>query len=321
MSRISNAHTVSIVASSGSALEALATGMSSGSWANFTMGGLNLSLIDAGNSHSIIEFCARGHWDPLHRKIQFWGGGHLTAQKLITWDDATNQWATPDTTAVEDGQFYHAYYHLALDPATGDMFHRGYGSTTVKKKPYGGSWSAIASFTNYANQVAGGLEWFPAMNALVFIDVLSCQTWNGTSWTTRSSSLSGLGNYHNWIAKTTDYCYFGGGNGSTAMYRMNSSGTITAQTATPLQAGIWAEAGAAVPISHPNGTDLLLFGAGPTTGTIYRWNGSAWSSIGTMNTGSGYDQWFAVPISTYGVVVFIAQTSSVGTPICRVYKP
>ncbi len=324
MARESNSHTVSIVSSS-SALGALANSMSSNSWADFSMGGLTLGLVDAGGGHSIVEFCARGHWDRLNKKIQFWGQGHNTAEKLITWDDATNQWSVGTPPAF--GGIGHAYYHLAMNQATGDLYLRQYSGAGIKRKLYNASWSNVASINNSYNQVAGGLEWFPALNSgaggLVFCDTASAESSTATvsGWTVRNGSLSPvLGPYHQWIAATTSFCYFGGGNGSSAMFRMNASGAVAVQPSTPAQAGIWAEAGASPVISHPNGTDILQLGSDPNGGTISRFNGTSWSSVGTMQIGTGLDQWFAVPIDTYGVVLFVAAADNVSTPICRVYK-
>lgn len=326
MARDSNSHTVSIATVS-SSLQALANSMSSNSWSNFTMGGLTLSLVDAGSSHSIVEFCARGHWDRLNRKIQFWGQGHNAASKLITWDDATNQWSIGTDPGF--GGVAHAYYHQAMNQATGDLYLRQYSGSGIKRKLYNQAWTNVASINNSYNQVAGGLEWFSALNSgaggLVFCDTASAESSTTTvsGWTVRQDPLSpALGPYHQWIAATTSFCYFGGGNGSSDMFRMNASGSVSVQPDTPETAGIWAESsdGKSPVISHPNGTDLLQLGANPQGGTISRFNGTSWSSVGTMQLGSGLDQWFAVPIDTYGVVLFVAAANNVTTPICRVYK-
>lgn len=311
-------------------LAVLAASMSSGGWSNFTMGGMSTSFVDVGGGHSVVEFCARGHWDPVHKKIQFWGQGHTQDEKLITWDDATNQWSQGVDPGLAPGAVGHAYYHQALDPATGDLYLREYSSPRVRKLAYGGgSWVRIADCNNSANQVAGGLEWLAGLNGgaggLAFIDFSAIETWNpvGDTWTIRSSSLSSMGLYHNWIAAGGGSIWGGGGNGSTRMYKMTAAGTVTTSTDTPIQAGIWAEAsdGKAPVISHPNGSDLLQFASG-ATGAIHSWNGSSWSNIGTHSIGGTSSAWFAVPVSDYGVVVFVTQElPSTGTVVCRVYKP
>jgi hypothetical protein len=317
---------INVVVPGTSALARLAASMAPGQWASFTMGGMSAALLDVGDGiHSITEWANRGHWDPVHKKIQFWGHGHYSPEKLITWDDATNVW-TGDPGPVFGQDIAHGYYHLALDPATGDMYLRAFNSTSVKKKPYGGAWTSIASFANIGRQVASGLEWFPALHGgrggLVFIDVLSCQTWDPATnrWTTRSSTLTGMGALHNWIAAAGGYVYFGGGNGSRVMYRLAADGTLTSAPSTPLEAGIWSAAGAAPVLSHPDGSQLLQFAPG-STGAIYRFNGSAWVAHGTHQIGPA--QWVGTPISDYGVVLFFAQAGSgLGySPVVKVYKP
>jgi hypothetical protein len=313
--------TVTLTAPGTSSLARLAASMSPGQWADFSMGGMGASLLDAGSGHSITEFSARGHWDPIHKKIQYWGQGHFANEKLITWDDASNQWSVGAGAGL--GTIGHGYYHLALNPANGDLYLRGYGSATVKKKPYGGSWSTIAPSLNLGNQVAGALEWFPALNSgaggLVFCDALSAITWNplSNSWLARITSLLGLlGSYHNWAAAAGDSLYFGGGNGSTTMRRMSASGSVSNAPNTPIGAGV----GDGIVIRHPDGNQLLLFGQG-SSGSIHRFNGTSWLSHGTHQISGARNLWFGVPISDYGVVVFVAQDSSSDAPVVKVYRP
>ena len=307
-------------ASSGtSELAALAASMSAGQWASFSMSGMGLPLLDASNGYSITEFSARGHWDPVHRKIQYWGQGHYANEKLITWDDATNQWSVG--TSAGFGGIGHGYYHLALDPATGDLYLRGYNSSSVKKKPYGGSWVNIASHHNTANQVAGALEWLPAANSgaggLAFCDTLSVETWSPATnaWTLRNGSVSGLGPYHNWAAAAGGVVYCGGGNGSSTMYRLAANGTVSAAPATPTQAGV----GGGIVMRHPDGNQLLMFSQG-SSGSIHRFDGASWVTHGTHQIGGSTNVWFGVPIPDYSIVLFIAQTTNVSIPAVKVYK-
>jgi hypothetical protein len=302
-----------------SALSSVAASLSSGSWANLSMGGMGASLLTGGGSSSITEFAARGHWDPAHKKIQYWGQDHNgTFERLITFDEAANQWSAGSGAGFSLG---HAYYHMALDTSTGDVYVRGYNSAEVRKKSYGGSWSNIASMNNSGRQVAGGLEWFPGLNGgaggLVFCDEISAETWNPStnSWTQRSTSLS-LGPYHNWIAAAAGAVYFGGGNGSSAMYRMSANGSVSSAPSTPISAGI----GAGIVISHPDGNQLLLFSQG-SSGTVYRFNGSSWVTHGSHQIGGMTNYWFLVPLPASGVVLSVAQTSSSGNPSVRLYKP
>jgi hypothetical protein len=300
-----------------SSLGTLAASMSTGQWNDFVMGGMNGSLLDAGGGRSITEYSARGHWDPVRRKVQYWGQGHYTAEKLITWDEASNQWSVGPTANVSS--IGHAYYHLALDPASGDLYLHGYNSTATKRKPYNGSWSAIAPGPNNASLVAGGLEWFPALNGgaggLVYVDQASVQTWNPSTnaWTVRGS-LSGLGPYNIWIAAAAGAVYFGGGDGSSATYRMSASGAVSSAPSTPIGGGV----GAGIVLQHPDGNQLLQFAPG-ATGAIYRFNGSSWVAHGTHQIGGLTLHRFGVPIRDHGVVLFISYSG--GSPIVKLYRP
>lgn len=312
-----------------SALAVLAASMASGDWTTFTMTGMSTAFIDVGGGHSCVEFSARGHWDPTHKKIQFWGQGHNETDKLITWDDATNQWSTGVAMGSVPGvDIGHPYYHMALDRSNGDIFVRKYGSGQINKLAYGaGSWTTIASNHNTANQVAGGLEWMQGLNGgaggLAFVDQLSLETYNpgNNTWTVQNGTLTSVGPYHNWICAAGGSIWGGGGNGSTRMYKMTAAGTVSASTDSPREAGIWAEAvtARATPVGHPDGTKVLIFNTG-ATGTIDQWDGTSWTSLGTHQIGAG--GWFGVPVSDYGVIVFVVQNiSSTGAVTCRVYKP
>jgi hypothetical protein len=313
-----------------SALADLAASMSSGQWSDFTMGGLNFSLINVPGTaglHTVVEYCAKGHWDSVHKKIQFWGQGHNSDTKLLTWDDNTNQWTAVSSQPFDGSggsNIGHAYYHMALDPATGDIYLHPYFGTTVYKKPYGSAWTTIANCPNAANQITGGLEWLPGLNSgaggLCYTDAVGVWTWNpGTNtWTTRTTSLAGTGPYHNWSAVANSNVYFGGGNGSTQFYRCNASGTVTEEaTDTPFTGGIWAFENNSPVLPHPNGVGLLQF-QNSAGGSVRYWNGTSWSTLGTQNI--QHQRWFAVTVHEYGVLVFVS-TDGASTVSAKVFKP
>jgi hypothetical protein len=318
-------------------LSQLAASMQPGTWADFIMGGLTSSLVSASSSStpSILTFAARGVWDPVHKKIQFAGTSHTGGQVisgaggLITWDDATNQWSR-EAYAWSSDVPGHAYYHLAVNANNGDLYFRMFGSPRIMRRAFGatgqGSWvtGQVADQPNNANQVAGGLQWFPNLNGgqggLVFIDVLGAAWSNAalTSWTSQSGT-SQSGNYQNWVAQTGGAVYWGGGaNGSLAVYRLSSNGVVTTMPNAPMTTGVNTDS--AIVLAHPNGTDLLLFQAGVAQGAIYRFNGSSWSNIGTHQINSS-NFWIGVSIPIYGVIVFIVHPDGSGTPYARVFKP
>ena len=323
-----------LAAGTSTSLSQVAASLQPGRWANFIMGGLDSSLVGASTpgNPSLFNYAARGHWDPAHKKLQFAGTSHTGgllvpgAGGLITWDDATNQW-TRETYTWSSEAPGHSYYHTALNKGNGDLYFRQFNSASITRRTYGStgqaSWQSgqVANHPNTANQVAGGLEWFPQLNGgaggLVFVDATGASWSNAalSSWT-RQSGSSPSGPYHNWVAQAGGFMYWGGGNGSTAMYRLSSTGSVTVMPSTPLEAGnIFNNA---IVLPHPNGTDLLLIGTS-AGGPIYRFNGTSWTSVGTHQIGQPL--WVGFTVPEYGVVVFVQHVDGNGAASAFVYKP
>lgn len=322
----------------GTSLLTLAASLQPGQWSPFVMGGADSSLLAATTPGSLIInfYAGRGLWDRTHRKLQFAGTSHtggsyiVGAGGLITWDEATNQWKRESYTwSSEDPG--HSYYHVTLNPA-GDLFFRKFNSGAIYKLPYGATgptaWQPgqVANQPQLANQVAGGLEWFPELNGgaggLVFVDQLGAAWSNAalSAWTAQAGS-SPSGPYNNWVARAGGFVYWGGGNGSKAMYRLSPTGVVSAMPATPLFAGNNTnddDTNQAVMLAHPNGKDLLLIGTA-VGGAVYRFDGTAWTSLGTHQVGPQY--WIGFTVPDYGVVVFL-RTGGTGGPVtATVYKP
>ncbi len=323
-----------LAAGTQTALGALAAVMQPGQWADFTMGGLNQSLVTAagGGNPTIISFAARLQWDQTHKKLQFIGQSHVpgvvgvaNACALITWDDATNQWVREsyDSNSVLS---HHSYYELAIDPTRGDLYNIVDGAT-IKKKAWGSSsgaasWVGVTNYPNLGSQVAGGLEWFPQLNGgaggLVFVDVLGPE-WSDAGLANWQSANAGSGSYDNFIARAGGNIYFGGGHGNLSMYRFGPTGTVTQMPDTPIGVGVNSVEAAGL-IAAPNGTDLLLFEWIVANGRVWKFSGGAWTQL--ANHQMADPQWWIMgSVPDYGVVVFLAHPAGAGTPYARVYKP
>lgn len=331
---ISQPATVKVISqSNGSSIKQLSDSLSSGQWADFKMGGLTSDLMKAAGQSvpSFSLYAARGHWDAIHRKIQYAGTSHTGgayfagAGALITWDESSNLW-TKESYSWSSEDPGHTYFHLTLHLPTGDLYYRSFNSPKILRRAYGAtgqaSWEAgrIANTPNAARQVAGALEWFPELNSgaggLVFVDQAGAAYSNSTfsSWTQTATTLSGP--YHNWTARAGGFVYFGGGNGSTAMFRLDSKGSVTQMPNTPMEAGN--NLNQSLVLTHPNGTDLLLFQT-TASGSIYKFNGSSWVSAGTHAVGGTH--WIGTTIPEYGIILFLIHPGGTGTPFARVYKP
>jgi chitodextrinase len=330
-----------LAAGSPSALAQLATSMAPGGWAPFTMGGLDTQLLSAVSQSvpSMVLFAAKGSWDCAHKKLQFAGTSHSPhpfgptpgAGGLITWDDATNQWTKESYSWSSDDQG-HSYYHVTINPNSGNLYYRNFNSVRVMLRVYGttgqASWvyGQVADVPSRANQVAGGLEWFSELNngngGLVFVDQQGASWSNAalTSWSNAPPLLSG--DFHNWSAHAGGFVYWGGGFSNTAgssltvMYRLSATGIAAKMPDTPMPAAV--NGGPAIVLAHPNGSDLLLVGV-KAGDPVFRFDGSAWTNVGTQQIGP--PAFIGFPIPDYGVVVFLQTTDGIGTPKAVVYKP
>lgn len=317
------------------ALAAAAAAMTSGQWSAFSAGGMDSNLLfSIIGSDPIITDAARGHYDAVHKELKFaasthTGGAYIAnAGGLVTYDELSNAWTREHYTwSSEDPG--HGYYHNALNRLNGNIYFRSFNSATVYTRVYGNtgqtSWQTglVANVLKPANQVASGLEWFPELNSgsggLVFCDELGASYSNAalSSWT-QQSGTSTSGPYQNWIAASGGFVYWGGGNGSTAVYRIGPTGTVTTMANSPLQAGVNLFSDGLI-LSHPNGTGLLLFGtdANGLGFGIYSFDGTSWSSIGTHSLGGPL--WIGFTIREYGICAFLRAQG--GNPTMQLYKP
>lgn len=276
MSRISNAHTVSIAAAPTSALGQLAASMSSNTWAQLTgISNQNATLGDSGGATSSkIPYCNSMPWNPVAKRIEVTGQDHGTSSsgpQLKYYHDTTNTWQLiPDNPTG----MTHGYNHSAIDNLTGDHYHAAYyngGSAflNVRRKLNGSdtTWTLLPVITRagleYAGIAIGACWWSGTLslsgagtsgNLLVFSPEgavgysdrgnVSCynpttNAWfynNGTGRAPGSASNS----YHAVAAYSTvkNVAVYGGGNSNTTkLWKFSSTGVVTAMTSAPVPVG------------------------------------------------------------------------------------
>jgi len=301
---------------------------------------------------SILEYTDKaGSWNPLNGTVLVLGGSHpnggpggLTTV-FAKYTESTNTWVKdlPSPVPTFDDAFGgigvgHEYHHDTIVAATGDYYHRQYYSGKVMKFSHATqTWSQCSVFNaGGAYQVAGALEYFPDRNSLVYLDgdwgvwELSLASGNCTGgWTQRASTigggfspqLTGLFSYSN-QSRYSPRCQciiMGGGNGSRKLYRYNANGTFAAIADAP------------VPIAIPQAGAGTIFTVDPVSGLILVWNYSnasttlyeydpvinAWTPISRTSPifpgpEGGVTETAAVPISNYGVIMFVQAGSSSG---------
>lgn len=316
-----------------------AASLSPGQWATFSMGNLTNGTfvgVPSGGYQTIGGYGSRLIWDSVHKRLQFAGCAHTGganiagAGGLATWDDATNTWSRETYTWSSENPG-HAYQHLTADPS-GNLYYRSYNSTTIRKRTYGqtgqSSWETgqVANIGgDYGNQVSGGLQWFNELNngsgGLVFVDIQGANWTNAalSSWSTQSGD-STSGDHDQNIARAGGFVYWGGGGGSTALYRLSPTGTVTNMASLPFAANhtlAGGDGGTGAFIADPDGVGLLLFQAA-ANGLLRYFDGTSWSNLSNHQIGNW--PFLCCSIPEYGVVVTVQLPTTSGTPVCKIYK-
>lgn len=317
--------TFTVQAAGSSALAQAAAALSSGSWGALAMNGLDSSWTDGGDS--FLSYCPHGEWDTLHKKLVFIGATHPnTAVPYLTrqfdYTDSTNTWARDNSTIPPgSGGPDHGYYHTAVNPATGDIYWRRYaGGTTVYKRPYGGSWGAIAStpLEELSQNVASALVWHPGLfggtGGVIHGNWCGIAAYNPltNAWTSLRAVNGTMGTYHNaGVYNRADQCvYVGGGNGSTALWKVTAAGVVSQAASAPVAFGADL-AGQAALYSSTGSNRMVLLSNSANGKAIYEYNHAAntWASLGTYPF--SYSNSFAgFTCDDYGCLVFVMTTSA-----------
>ena len=257
-----------------SALETLAMSMKPGTWASLTTNGLDDSLIRVSPGH-ILQWTDRAVWDPVSKTLFFVGGAHAPEanKKFITYDEATNTWKQqprPYWFCVGDGGscIMHAYDHNALNSADGEFYHHPFGSVEMYKYTIATStWSAMPNMPEDVGCCVG-MTYFPERKGLFLNGGPNALFYTNATqkWSTLTTSLTD-GTYNNFALYNPVHklILFGGGNGSSDIFKYDSTGKITPLKKAPIEMGI----------SHSsNAVD-------PVTGKflIFAWNGTAWQDL------------------------------------------
>ncbi|HEX6704212.1 MAG TPA: hypothetical protein VF169_05580, partial [Albitalea sp.] len=137
------------------------------------------------------------------------------------------------------------------------------------------------------------------------------------SWSTLATGLS-MGPYHNIAIYNPVHkiVLFGGGNDSAQLYKLDATGKVTAIANAPALIGILQSVFTADPASGK----YLLF---TSAGLVYeydvatnKWGTLPNASIPMFNASGNRIMWrIAIPISTYGVIAFLAEGGDTDTRV------
>ena len=298
----------------------LALEMKPGTWAELKTNNLVGTLRAKGASGAIFGYNEDAVWDPKTRQFYFVGGDHNDTVRFVTYVDATNTWKVlPRPPWVGKGTS-HGYSHHGLDVERGFLYYFPFGNRarTIQRYDIGkNTWSALPKLDppEYL-ACCVGVEHFPELDGLVVANggggkgsVYLFQE-KTQKWTTLARDLP-MGIYHNTAQYSPRHgiVLFGGGNGSSDLYKLDGTGKVTALKKAPIGIGVMQS----ILTIDPVGGDFLLFGK---TGNFHvydvasdTWKKQDSSQIPIFSPTRVKDNkvWHvtATPVSTYGVTMFV----------------
>jgi hypothetical protein len=297
MTRLSNPVTINIVAPGSNALAALASSMSPDSFADVPSPGnmvngffdtFNAATIPAGLAYdtNALTYTSRACYDNVRGKVYIYDGTHAAFSQgsgypaetkgpgvsfFWTYTLATNSWTKVDClpTIKMPTVFFglHGYEHLTVNPTTGTLYYRQYGSAgqayslPYNTSPIDDNWTPMAS-TFYSANIGGTIDYWSALNGgaggLIVAGQVNIQSSNSaiTAWNTPIPVADDLSNYQQWGSATDNFYYWG----YNLACRRIAPTMGTSSRIADLPVGAYVSAlGGPMCRAHPNGTDLILF--------------------------------------------------------------
>lgn|GEM_PF-1081190 len=312
-------------AAQSTALGARVASMQPGTWVELdTIGFNNGAFLETATfSKSILQWSDKAVWNPVTRQFYFVGAPHYEPQKFVIYSEASNAW-TAGVAPCQGVECQHAWGHNALNPATGEFFHRRAGTNQIQRYR-NGAWSSLPNIPAAGAQISGALEYFPDRNGLVWIDGAfgvwfyntSTNQWTKLANTTGETggglqdlTLGPIDNFavYNPIHKAV---LFGGGDdaccrGFRDIYKLDSSGKITKLRNAPIDLGV----NSSIVTIDPVSGKYLVFGKDRS---FYEYDlpADTWTLRGGpappifQPTSAAVFDVVATPVSTYGVVMFV----------------
>ena len=299
----------------------LAASMAPGTWAELKTKNIVETIGSDGAGGALFGYSEGGAWDPATRQFLYVGGDHNGVAEFISYSADTNTWKRfprpswiPSTN--NGSSTIHGYDHNAINPATGDFYHRQFGLNMVHKYRIAtGTWSNLPPIAT-EDWLAGatGVEYYPELGGLIVVNgaggkgsvYLFSEKTQG--WSTLVSKLP-MGQYHNFAEYSPAHkvMIFGGGHEDPGtLYKLDNAGKVTALKKPPIGLGI----GKSIVTVDPIGGDFLVFGS---NASFYAYDviADSWKlQNGTVPFFSPTRegpiwQTNATPVSTYGVTMFV----------------
>ncbi len=299
--------------------------MAPGTWAELSTNNINQTLGNTGgSSRTVITYLDSLPWDPTSLSLWFIAGDHnqntaVNPNKFFRYNATTNTWQGLGTPSFVAHIQSHGYDHSAIDPATGDVYHRAWGSNNRRVNRYiqsTGTWSSLppVPFGDYI-ETSIGTAYFPKLKGYIiangaggsgFLYLFNTVT---QQWEKLASNLT-MGNYGNFAEYNPVHkvVVFGGGQGRRVMWKVDSSKQVTRLKDAPVALGVQTALFTVDPVS---GDYLVLNGSrafykyNVLTDTWTLLNGAA-APIWTTAYANSVNGMAAASIPTYGVNFFVS---------------
>lgn len=161
---------VTVLAPGSSVLSTIVAAMAPGSWSQLNVGNQSAILGVGDSTRSMLPYTNAMPWNHRKRRIEILARDHNDGAfgdgiRHASYDEATNTFMSHGRYAVFP--MGHGYDHTEVNPFTGDLYHRPYGS-------YSETQSRIR------RQVLGGTEW-ELIPSRILRDGITCGTcwWSG----------------------------------------------------------------------------------------------------------------------------------------------
>ena len=306
----------------------LAAQMKAGEWRELPTVNLlpTISGYPGGASGSVLPYAQNGLWDPKTQSFYFVGSDHQHSTgyaKFITYSAQSNTWREfprPSWFVPLTSTAMHGYDHNAIDAGKGILYFMEFCCPVSAWKYVikDSIWTQMPD-PNLGYQRVGGFEYFPELGGLIFAEGGSVYFFNEATgqWTTPLATGLVMGTYCNFAEYNPVHhiMVFGGGNGSSALYKLDASKKVTKLTDAPAEVGALRINWNIFTVDPVSG-DYLVFGGPNDSGTFYTYNvvSDIWTKMNQTvpfflpqtdgNAGSVY-RTVATPVSTYGVTMFV----------------
>ncbi|MBL8025660.1 MAG: T9SS type A sorting domain-containing protein [Fibrobacteres bacterium] len=267
-----------------------------GAWSFLRADSLSGDMIMTGPVSDIIyAFSNSACWDTKTKQLLYVGGPHMAPMKFNIYRESTNGWRN---VPLDNAWISHSYDNFTLDSA-GRMNWMHSGKIRVfdaVKDNWVDSFAPPQISSRY-----GGMEYFPEKNALVYVlsgSVYYCPLATKV-WQTLKTGLA-MGGIHNIAEYNVKHkkIYFGGGDGSKALYSLDTSLKVVKEPDAPI---VYRIAGALMTCDYGSGHVLFVDSSG-----VYFYDPASNSSgKAAKSMVRRPDQAVIAPISDYGVIAFL----------------